>query len=380
MTNGGTGVTSLQVLEPAASRRGRSSAGPPNGLPQVCDRFAPGVALRAKGWLYDARMASSAPGQPRLLAIIELQNAIAAAAMNADEVMHIVGERARTLTAADAAVIGMVEGDDIVLRSVLAPNVHDTQTHVPRRGSVAGRCVAERRALRIDDIAADPAAPAGDGEPTTELARTGSIVCVPLIYGETAVGVLAVTSARPATFSDEDVETLRVLAQIIAIALHRAYTYPKPRFDSLRDALTSLGNRRAFDERLEAELNRNRRFGHSFSLALVKLDGLETAVDRLGQVAGDDMLRKVATILSQHTRMIDGCFRIHADELAIVMPGTSLDGARIVVERCRSQALESRACDPAVRLAFGVVAAADETPDQILARATIARDLDRHDR
>jgi diguanylate cyclase (GGDEF)-like protein len=317
---------------------------------------------------------STVPSQPRLLAIIELQNAIAAAAMNADEVMHIVADRAGTLTSAATAMVALVEGDDLVYRTVVGSGtVPLTGTRLPRGSSVAGRCVGECRALRIDNAAT---APHTDGE-LGGRAGTGSIACVPLLYGETAVGVLEVVSARPAAFSEEDVETLRVLGQTIAIALHRAYTYPRPRYDSLQDALTGLGNRRAFDERLEAELNRNRRFRHSFSLALVKLAGLETAVDRLGQAAGDDMLRGVATILKQHTRMIDGCFRILADELAIVMPGTSLDGARIVAERCRDHSLDARACDSAVRLGFGVVAAvADETATQITARANAALDYE----
>ena len=311
---------------------------------------------------------SSAPGQRRLLAIIELQNAIAAAAMNADEVMHIVAERCALLTSADAAMIGLIEGDDLVYRAASgnAP-IGLAGSHVPRAASLAGKAVTERRAMRLDE----PAAPVRPG--------IASIAVVPLLYGETAVGALEVTSAKPAAFSDEDVETMRVLGQIVAIALHRAYTYPKPRYDSLQDALTGLGNRRAFDERLDAELNRNRRFRHSFSLALVELAGLETAIDRLGQAAGDEMLRRIATILKQHTRMIDGCFRIHADELAIVMPGTSLEGAQIVVERCRAHAIESRACDAAVRLGFGVVAAvaaADEAPAQILGRAAACLERD----
>jgi diguanylate cyclase (GGDEF)-like protein len=301
-----------------------------------------------------------------LLAIIELQNAIAAAAMNADEVMHIVAERAATLTTADAASIGLVEGDDLVYRASIGTAAGLVGTHVARMASPAGRCVALRRALRIDDAAVEPAA-----------GRTsGSVACVPLLYGETAVGALEVVAARSAAFSDEDVETLRVLGQIVAIALHRAYTYPRPRYDSLLDALTGLGNRRAFDERLDAELNRNRRFRHSFSLALVELDGLETAIDRLGQAAGDEMLRRIATILKQHTRMIDGCFRIQADELAIVMPGTSLEGARVVAERCRTHSAESKAVDGAVRVGFGVVTADDETAPQILARASAALETD----
>jgi len=134
------------------------------------------------------------------------------------------------------------------------------------------------RALRLDSAASDPHTGA-------ELGGAGSVACVPLIYGEVAVGALVTVAAQPAAFTDDDVETLRMLGQIVAIALHRAYTYPRPRYDSFQDALTGLGNRRAFDERLEAEVNFTRRFRHAFSLALVELDGLETAIDRLGELS-----------------------------------------------------------------------------------------------
>jgi diguanylate cyclase (GGDEF)-like protein len=263
-------------------------------------------------------------------------------------------------------MIALVEGDDLVFRTAVGVQAQLAGGRVPRSLGLAARSIAERRALRLDDAAADPRA-------VPELGgAAGAVACVPLLYGEIAVGVLEVVAARPGALSDDDVETMRILGQIVAIALHRAYTYPKPRYDSLQDALTGLGNRRAFDERLEAELNRNRRFGHSFSLALVQLEGLETASDRLGQAAADEMLRRLATILKEHTRMIDGCFRIHADELAIVMPGTSLPGAQVVAERCRAHSDEARVCDAGVRLGFGVVAAAEETAAEIVARASAA--------
>jgi diguanylate cyclase (GGDEF)-like protein len=323
--------------------------------------------------LYDAPVSSSAPGQARLLAIIELQNAIAAAAMNADEVMRIVSERARLLTAAATSMVALVDGEDLVYRAITGPSSHEEGARVARASSLAGRSVAERKALRIDRAAEDPLATADAAG--ARAVSAGSVLCVPLLYGEIAVGALEVISPRAAAFTDEDIETLRMLGQIVAIALHRAYTYPRPRYDSLQDALTGLGNRRAFDERLEAELNRNRRFRHSFSLGVVKLDGLETAIDRLGPTTGDELLRKLAGILKAHTRMIDGCFRIRADELAIVMPGTSLEGARVVAERCRTASIDSGLYDGAVRLGFGVVAAsADDAAAEIIARVNAALD------
>jgi diguanylate cyclase (GGDEF)-like protein len=284
------------------------------------------------------------PTPERLLAIIELQNAIAAAAMNADEVMRVAAERAATLTAATGGLVAIVEGDELVVRA--ATNTKTALGARLGRDTVAGKSLAARKTLRTDE---------GTG--------------VPLFYGESVVGVLEVTGRT----ADEDPETLRLLGQIIAIALHRAYTYPRPRVDSHYDALTGLGNRRAFDERIGAELGRNKRYGHSFSLAMLDLRGLETANDRFGQATADETLRVIANILRRHTRVIDACFRLSAQQLAIVMPGTSLEGARIVADRCRAQILDAKLCEGVLAPRFGVVEAGDEDdPDALVARAHAA--------
>ena len=317
-----------------------------------------------------AVMAESRPAPPppeRLLSIIELQNAIAAAGMNTDEVMSIVVERAASLTSAAGAVIAVTEGEELVVRAAARPTTLALLSRLPR-GGLDGRCIDERRPILVGDAAADPRV---DAE-TRARTGAGALVCVPLLYGENAVGVIEVAAARPGAFGEADVETLRLLAQIIAIALHRAYTYPRPRQDILHDALTGLGNRRAYDERIEAELARNQRYGHSFTLARLELGGLEDAGDRFGQAAADDAVRELAGILKRDTRAIDACFRIAADEFAIVMTGTSLEGARILVERCRSHIAERRLCDGAVRASFGVVEAADEGADALAVRANAA--------
>ena len=286
----------------------------------------------------------SAPTPERLLSIIELQNAIIAAGLNSDEVMSLVVERAATLTGASGSVVALTEGDEIVTRAAAGTSRATVGNRVPK---------------------------------SAQPASSSDALSVPLLYGEAAVGYLEVTSGK-AAFGDEDVETLRLLAQIIAIALHRAYTYPKPRRDVDHDPLTGLGNRRAYEERIEAELARNRRYAHSFSLALLELGGLETAVDRMGQAAGDEAVTEIATILKKHTRAIDACFRIAADEVAIVLPGTSLDGARILVERCRAHIANSKPMDGAITASFGVIeAVAGETAEQITARVNAAINADK---
>jgi diguanylate cyclase (GGDEF)-like protein len=101
------------------------------------------------------------------------------------------------------------------------------------------------------------------------------------------------------------------------------------------DALTGLANRRTLDERLDEELDRAQRHGTHLSLVLVDIDDFKKVNDRFGHQCGDDVLRAIAPVFAGSLRELDLAGRFGGEEFALVLPGTTLAGARRVAEQVR---------------------------------------------
>jgi len=131
---------------------------------------------------------------------------------------------------------------------------------------------------------------------------------------------------------------------------------------ALTDPLTGLGNRRHFDERLRAELDRADAGTGVMSLVLIDLDGFKLVNDQRGHEAGDELLQAVAGCLRQGGE----AFRLGGDEFALVLPGRDETEAHDVVRAVRSRIAPTRA-------GFGVAA----YPHPGVARDELFRTADR---
>jgi diguanylate cyclase (GGDEF)-like protein len=123
---------------------------------------------------------------------------------------------------------------------------------------------------------------------------------------------------------------------------------------SRTDALTGLGNRRYFEERLEAELARARRHDLPLSLLAIDLDGLKLLNDRLGHRAGDLALRRVAAAIRRESRASDVATRWGGDEFMILAPETGPEDARSLSERVRRLVAEEAADNGLGRITISV--------------------------
>lgn len=102
---------------------------------------------------------------------------------------------------------------------------------------------------------------------------------------------------------------------------------------SIVDPLTGLHNRRFGEERLEAEIARAQRHGHSLTVLMIDLDGLKGINDQYGHGAGDAALQAFAQRLMSATRGSDLPARIGGDEFLVLLPECQPGGIKRVLDR-----------------------------------------------
>jgi two-component system cell cycle response regulator len=107
------------------------------------------------------------------------------------------------------------------------------------------------------------------------------------------------------------------------------------REETIRDALTNLFNYQRFQESLEKEMYRAKRYNLRLSLILADIDHFKAVNDNYGHLAGDYSLKMIADCLKDSLRESDSAARYGGEEFALILPETGPDDAYIVAERLR---------------------------------------------
>jgi two-component system chemotaxis family response regulator WspR len=147
---------------------------------------------------------------------------------------------------------------------------------------------------------------------------------------------------------------------------------------SNQDALTSLANRRRFDETLDTEIRRAARDRTPLSLLMTDVDFFKKYNDAYGHPAGDECLRRVAEALSKAVRRpADLAARYGGEEFALILPSTPREGASRVAETVRANvealALPHAGSDVARHVTLSLGIATLEPGDSVAPNALIER-------
>lgn len=245
------------------------------------------------------------------------------------------GERASLMVRDDATT------DFVMANAVGIAEEVRRHVRVHEGEGVVGSVAASKRSLlvRAGDVVPSRR---DDGEPGRY--RTASFMSVPILVDDESRGVLNVADPVDGIpFGNDDLLTLELLASHIGACLLQREQGEAMQRLAETDPLTWLFNRRHFDQRLEAELNRALRAEHLVSLLMIDVDQFKTINDRFGHRVGDAVLKAVAIGIKQAVRVYDVPTRYGGDEFAVILPESDSDVAsrvaRRVLEKTAAQAL-----------------------------------------
>jgi diguanylate cyclase (GGDEF)-like protein len=242
----------------------------------------------------------------------------------------------------------------------------------PLDAGLFGWVVERAKPVLIENLQHAPADLLERAEATDK--ETGSLIAVPLVQEGAVIGLLSVQDTRAGVYSDADLHLVQQLAGQVAAAVAAALVFEdledyrqhlerrvaertaelektngdKERLiavmrersqtlerESQEDPLTGVANRRAFTQRLSAEIEVALAVNQPLTIAIADLDHFKFVNDRLGHTTGDAALRESAAIMRNHCRDTDLVARIGGEEFALILPGMSLQPAADFCERLR---------------------------------------------
>lgn len=253
--------------------------------------------------------------------------------LDLDKVAEIAAGKLSLLVAARYCSLFLHEEADgeLVLKS------HNHPTDITRRvairlhrNTVMGLAFRKKEIVHIVDIDEYERVQGSTFERTfADKYATKTCVSVPLAIDGTVIGILNFADKTDGSFFDE-IDDLPIIVQVrslLTMAIRNCQLFDIVQRQAMTDSLTGIANPRAFQEALQREVHRAGRYGRPLSLLMTDIDRFKGINDSLGHPAGDFALKEICRAIASIVRREDVAARYGGDEIAILLPETSVTGA-----------------------------------------------------
>jgi diguanylate cyclase (GGDEF)-like protein len=286
-----------------------------------------------------AKLLANATHHYNLLAIIQQQaaelDALKRITLNLTSNLQLQGVLDAVVTEAmnlindahDAHIFLYQDGQLKFGASLDAQGVRNQLFAMPRQDGLTYTVARSKETLVIDDMRNHPLFS------KTAIDLEGAMAGIPLMMGETVVGVMNMSRTAVGGFTPTEMRLLELLADQAAIAVINARLHLAVSTQAMSDTLTGLPNRRALDARMDNEVQRSTRYKRPFAVLMMDLDGFKSINDTWGHLFGDQVLYELAQFLNGNLRSTDFLARYGGDELTMILPESDISAASQVGDK-----------------------------------------------
>ena len=218
----------------------------------------------------------------------------------------------------------------------------------------------------------------------SDLQRSASAICVPLVAEDELVGVLNVNAKPHRKYTENDLRALSHFGQRAGAAIEAARIYraqpplgSQGRYQVMHDPLTGLPNRELLLDRVANSIVRRRPPGHAAVLMFLDLDGFKRVNDSLGHSAGDQVLIALADRLVKSVRSGDSVAHFGGDEFAILLeakePSEATEAAQRILEDLEKPfSIEDREVTFTASVGIAISKSSEMRPEELMRNAFTA--------
>ena len=157
----------------------------------------------------------------------------------------------------------------------------------------------------------------------------------PIEIGDTRIGALYLIRNVDNQFTEHEHNLVSMLVSTLTLALRNSEIHREVKELATTDGLTGLFNNRYFYESLNRTFKRTMRYQNPVSILMIDVDNFKHINDQFGHQAGDAVLQEISKRLIRSLREIDVPARYGGDEIAIILPETSVDQAFLAAKRLK---------------------------------------------
>lgn len=265
----------------------------------------------------------------RLAAIVRIHHSIGAT-LDVVEIARIVVRELTSMLDCDACAIMLMEEDKVRILAERGFSQTFGKMTFHKDIPAIKHILSTKQSIFTGDVLNSPAAgciPYG--------CFMCSLICVPIMMNDEVKGIIHLDSAKKDAFSQGDLEFAELLAKEISLAIERSVLFAQVVDISTRDGLTGCYNRRKFDLDLVAEFASARQHKKPLSLLMADIDWFKKYNDFHGHPRGDELLRKLVSVMTSNLRPLDKTYRYGGEEFVIMLPETGKVKAVYTATRLR---------------------------------------------
>ncbi len=163
---------------------------------------------------------------------------------------------------------------------------------------------------------------------------------VPITFEDTLLGGICFFNKEKIDYNE--FKFYKTMINELLLLFKMRHLYSETEYLSVTDGLTGFYNRRHFEDNIEREYLRTKRYASELSLAMIDIDSFKLVNDTYGHQFGDYVLKEISKLIISSFRKTDMVYRYGGDELAAILTETSVENSLIPLERLREKISEHK--------------------------------------